>query len=134
MELVEGERASSDLSGERSQFRTGANLLLTLPIANIADIRLPPLPIVVTHDGQQLHRVEELKQRFNAVVPPGNDGFVDMQVLLKAQYFIPNPASSLSYIIHLVRNFTISSDLGIQRSESLTMINLPYSSDFTKSC
>jgi len=94
--------------------------------------RLPALPLVVTHDGQQLHRVEELKQRFNAIVPPGRDKFVDIQVMLRAQYFIPNPTSSLSYSVHLVRNFTMSSDFGIQRSEPLGMMHLPFDQGFTQ--
>ena len=64
------------------------------------------LPLVISHDGQNPKRLAELVKTFNAIPTSGEHQkniIVDILLLIRANTFIPNVASSLSQNVEHVR-------------------------------
>lgn len=64
------------------------------------------LPLVISHDNQNPKRLGEIEKTFNAVVIGGEEQrhiVVDMLLMIRANTFIPNVASSLSQNVEHIR-------------------------------
>jgi len=74
------------------------------------------LPIIVAHDREQPKRVEQLKEKFKVIEYPEDDMLVDMLLMIKSTYFIPNPRSSVSNVVLEVRSQSLL-DRGLDPQE-----------------
>lgn len=95
------------------------------------------LPLVISHDNQNQKRLEEIQKSFNAVVIGGEEQrhiVVDMLLMIRANTFIPNVASTLSQNVEHIRRVLHLEDT---YADDWRIINVPGSlpyrpSDFAK--
>jgi len=78
--------------------------------AALASSRVPPdWPVVLAHDGRDPERAAALAERYGAVSYQGPMGsFVDLLLMVRAGFFIGNPASSFSTNAARVRHASLS--------------------------